>query len=162
MKTLFLVRHAKSSWDDINQRDEERPLNERGIRDAPKMSIRLNNRVKSIDKWICSPALRARETANFFANTFKKNIHEINIEPVLYSFNLIDILKFIESQNDIENSIILFFHNPSISEVLIHYTFENFDMPTCAIAQINFITQSWKELSANSGELAWYDYPKNV
>lgn len=160
MKTLFLVRHAKSSWDHPEQEDMDRPLNQRGLKDAPRMAQIIMSQHIVAEKWITSPALRARTTANIFAAAMKKPESEIIIDEVLYSFSESEIIKMIEEQDNNLKTMMLFFHNPTISEILLHYTLENYDMPTCAVAGIRFNTNSWSAITANSGELFLYEYPK--
>src|SRR6187431_933112 len=84
MKTLLLVRHAKSSWDDPAMTDFDRPLNERGKKDAPAMADRLIARGITIGSFISSPAKRAKKTAKIFSQAFKRNEEEIILIPELY------------------------------------------------------------------------------
>jgi len=84
MKTLLLIRHAKSSWDDAQQNDFDRPLNARGLKDAPMMADRLLDRKVKIDAFISSPAKRARQTCGLFMQAFKKEESEMILQSQLY------------------------------------------------------------------------------
>ncbi|HZG01061.1 MAG TPA: histidine phosphatase family protein [Chitinophagales bacterium] len=160
MKQLFLVRHAKSSWDDTNQPDFERTLNERGLKVAPLMGRLFAEKFKSPQAWFSSPAVRAMETAKFFAKASTKPFNEIQIAPDLYSFDLQKVIGLVESCDDKFNSAIYFFHNPTITELLHHYTNEILSVPTCTTALVKFDVDSWKHLSRGSGALKHFDFPK--
>ena len=84
MKTLILVRHAKSDWNEPGLSDIERPLNERGKKDAPMMAKRLRKKGLKIDAFLSSPAKRAFRTARFFAEEFDVKKDNIQVEKVLY------------------------------------------------------------------------------
>lgn len=88
MKTLLLIRHAKSSWDDAAVADVDRPLNDRGRRDAPAMAKRLIKAGISIDRFVSSPARRARQTAELFAHEFDVKEKKIRFVPQLYRLKL--------------------------------------------------------------------------
>ena len=119
IKSLLLVRHAKSSWEDLSQKDFDRPLNDRGKKDAPAMAkhFRKEKNIK-LDTIISSPAKRAFSTAKFFADEFdikKKNIIE---KPELYEASIEDFYTAIESIDDDYDSVALFSHNPGITAFL--------------------------------------------
>ena len=84
MKTLILVRHAKSSWEEVGMDDAERPLNERGKKDAPQMAIRLKDKNIKVDVFISSPAKRAHKTAKYFAEEYDLSKKEILVVNKLY------------------------------------------------------------------------------
>jgi len=160
VKQLFLVRHAKSGHDDSHQPDILRTLNSRGLNDAPAMAKLFASQFKSPDAWFSSPAVRAMETAKFFAKASAKPFDDIAIAPALYSFELKQVAKLIESSDDRNNGAIYFFHNPTISEIILHYTGESRDVPTCTVAMIEFDVNSWQHVTAESGALKHFDYPK--
>ena len=161
MKQLFLVRHAKSGQDYSGGPDILRTLNERGLKDARLMAERFASEFKSPDVWFSSPAVRAMETAKFFAKASTRPFDDITIAPALYSFEPKQVTTLMESCDDSYSSAIYFFHNPTITEVIQHYTGEWPDVSTCAIALIEFDVNSWKHLSGNTGALKHFDYPKN-
>src|SRR3954470_257757 len=84
MKTLIVVRHAKSSWSDSSKDDHDRPLNSRGKKDAPEMAKRLRKRDIKVDLFVSSTALRARTTAQYFADEYDVSKKDIVLEEKLY------------------------------------------------------------------------------
>lgn len=155
MPTLFLVRHAKSehvSWD---LADIDRPLNARGYSDAPVMAARYLEKFKSPDLIISSPAVRALSTALLFARSFEIDPGKIRIEKELYESSTTHYLKIIRKLSDQADTIMLFGHNPVISQTASKLVPTlNTDMPTCAIIGI--------ELKPNGkNEVIYADYPKN-
>ncbi|MBP6686341.1 MAG: histidine phosphatase family protein, partial [Lacibacter sp.] len=84
MKLLFLIRHAKRSWDNPMQNDFDRPLNARGLKDAPMMALRLLERKVKIDTFLSSPAVRAKQTCSLFMNTFGIEETTMQLQSQLY------------------------------------------------------------------------------
>lgn len=160
MKRLFLIRHAKSSWDDPTQSDFNRPLNERGKRDAPFMSKFLANSHPDIELIITSPAKRTFDTAVYFATALKKDEKDILRVPEIYEASLNQLRRIVSELTDECESAILVGHNPGLSMLLYHYTEETFDMPTCAIAEIMFDHNNWSYCIGGSGHLVSFDFPK--
>ncbi len=162
MKKLLLVRHAKSSWDDISQKDFERPLNDRGHRDAPRMAKRLLKGDVEIDALVSSPAVRALTTAAYFAEVYglkkKKLIEESSLylaEPEVF-FNIISKL------DDDHKTVAIFSHNPGITAFANQLTSTRIDdMPTCAIFAVKADIKSWKDFKEANKEFWFFDYPKN-
>ena len=161
MKQLLIIRHAKSSWATIGQNDFDRPLNERGIRDAPKMAERLLEKKISIDAFISSPAKRAITTAGLFAQVYQFNSKGIETIPQLYHAHT---SVFYEVISQIEDSIItaaLFSHNPGITEFVNELTRTKIDnMPTCGIFGITSATEKWKNFRKAERTFWFFDYPK--
>lgn len=159
MKLLTLIRHAKSDWNQPQLADAERPLNKRGLRDAPKMAELFAAKYHPTH-WFVSPARRAQQTAAFFLEV-QPNKPGSTTEPILYSFNTTLVIDFIESLNSEVMHAALVFHNPTISEVANHLcsSFRN-DVPTCAIITLQFKIENWNEITQDSAILADYDYPK--
>src|SRR5262245_6519266 len=116
MKTLLLVRHAKSSWDDPSQKDFDRPLNARGKKDAPDMAKRVHEKKIIIDTFVSSPAKRAKKTAQAFAEEFGKDKEEILFKPELYMADRKAFYEVVESISDNSQNIAVFSHNPGITE----------------------------------------------
>jgi len=161
MKTLLLVRHAKSSWDDPSMSDFDRPLNERGKKDAPKMADRLIEKGITINTFLSSPAKRAKKTAKIFAQAFKKDEEDIVLIPQLYlaaSTVFESVLSSLESDSD---TIALFSHNPGITDFANTLTEARIDdIPTCGIFAINIDTNEWKNFREAKKEFLFFDYPK--
>ena len=133
-KTLFLIRHAKSSWADPLQKDFDRPLNERGKEDAPVMAKKLKNKKIKIDVLISSPAKRAKQTCKYFAKEFDVKKHKIRLEPKLYEAGEENFYSAVESLKDKWDSVAIFSHNPGITSFANSLTETRIDdMPTCSI-----------------------------
>ena len=163
-KSLLLIRHAKSSWADFSQKDFDRPLNDRGKKDAPEMAKKIHKeKAVTLDAIISSPANRAFTTAKFFAEEFglkKKNITEL---PALYEASFNNFYTVVEAANDDDKTIALFSHNPGITvfaNMLTNVRID--DMPTCAVFAIYLQTNSWKDFRTAAKEFWFFDYPKNI
>ena len=156
MKTLYLIRHAKSDWTNPELKDIERYLNERGYSNANMMSTKFD---RVPDLIISSPAIRAMSTALIFARNLNYNANNIVIKQELYESSVQDYLSVINSIDNNFNTVLLFAHNPTISDVAQTLTQAlPMDMPTCAIAGIKFDIIDWEK--AKKGELVLFDYPK--
>ncbi len=149
MKTLFLVRHAKSSKDDLSLPDRDRPLNERGIRDATRMGQRLACDVK-VDLIVSSPARRALSTAEFFAKELDYNSKDIVIDERLYESTPDKLLKVIGELDKKPKRLMLFGHNPEFTDLARRLSSKVTEMPTCAVAGFEFDIKSWSELAEHA------------
>ena len=162
MKTLFLIRHAKSSWSDSELKDDERPLNERGNRDAPIIARRMAESWPAPDKIICSHALRARETASIM-NSSWWNEQTIEIDERLYHGGASSSLEIIARVSTEVKSLALVFHNPTVthlSNVLAQLSIPN--VPTCGIVVLRPKIEKWDELEPGTCEPLDFEYPKKV
>src|SRR5208283_5873130 len=117
MKTLFLVRHAKSSRDNHALSDKERPLNDRGMRDAPRMDELLAKQDAKPDLILSSPALRALATAEIIARKLGYEVKDIVVDERLYAAALDDLLEVIHEVGDEPKRVMLFGHNPELTEL---------------------------------------------
>ena len=162
MKTLILVRHAKSSWDKVGMDDIERPLNERGKEDAPVMAKRLKDKKIDIDIFISSPAKRAHKTCKYFAKEYGLDKKEIVLMDKLYGASVTAFLEVISKIDDKHKSAIIFSHNPGISEFTNTLTTVHVDnMPTCSIFAVQADINHWAEFSKSEKKFLFFDYPKN-
>jgi phosphohistidine phosphatase len=161
MKTLILVRHAKSSWDEPHLADYERKLNNRGLRDAPFMGAKIKEKNVKPDLILSSPAVRAFKTACFFAEALDYPIENIVKKELIYEKGPRDILNMINQQDDNLQTIMLFGHNPDLS-TLTHYLcdFTEGNLPTCGTVCIDFNTDSWVNVGDEKGKLRFYENPK--
>ena len=161
MKTLYLVRHAKSDHDG-NLTDIDRHLNMRGYRDAYSMSNLMKEKQVLPNLIISSPAIRALTTALIFCRIFKFDPKDIILYNNLYETGLKDYSDIISQSDDKYKSIMLFAHNPTITDfansLTIPFT-EN--IPTCGIVGITGNCLQWKNFTKTPGELTLYDFPKN-
>ena len=162
MKTLLLIRHGKSSWDDISQSDFERPLNERGKTDAPKMAARLRKRDIKIDAFISSPAKRAKKTAEYFIKEFDEKTDDIILVSALYDAGTNNFSDTVKDIDDKYKSAAIFSHNPGITDFANQLVDKaNIDnMPTCSIFAVKADVEKWKDFSKAKKEFLFFDYPK--
>jgi phosphohistidine phosphatase len=150
LKILFLVRHAKSSWEDDTLTDQDRPLNPRGERDAPRMAKALAKRGVKPDLMLSSPALRARATAQVFADALHYPRQRILIDDRLYPGTPVKLLTSLREHGADLGCVMLFAHNPALAELASRLTGTVTAMPTCAVAQLHFEAASWSELRAST------------
>ena len=160
MKTLFLIRHAKSSWDNAALPDKERPLNDRGRRDAPKMGERLAKRDVKPDLILSSPAVRALSTAEIIAEKLDYRRKDIVVTERLYAAEVDDLLDVIRQLGDELKCVMLFGHNPEFTELAHRLSGEIAHMPTCAIAEFTFDAKSWSGIDSIKPAQILLDYPK--
>jgi phosphohistidine phosphatase len=150
MKTLLLLRHAKSSWKDENQPDRERPLNKRGQEDAPKMGALLRKQNLIPDLVLSSPAKRARSTAERVIDA-SGYAGEVEYREELYSFDLEPYLKVLVGLADSIQCVMLVGHNPAMEELVERLTGEYLPMPTAALAKIELPIERWSEFATRQG-----------
>jgi phosphohistidine phosphatase len=162
MKQLLLVRHAKSDWGDSSLSDFDRPLNERGKRDAPVMAHRLLDKKISIDSFISSPAKRAKKTAVIFAKTFNTEKDTIIFRDELYGAGEEVFFDVIRNADKKSNSIAVFSHNPGITDFANQLTDARIDnIPTCGVFAIKVDCEKWSDFKEAKKEFWFFDFPKN-
>jgi len=159
-RTLFLVRHAKSSWDDVALPDKERPLADRGKRDAPMMGKRLTKRQVKPDLFLSSSAHRALSTAEIIAKELGYKAKDIVVDDRLYATEAETLLAVIGTLSDKLKCVMLFGHNPEFTDLAHHLSSEVTLMPTCAVAQFTFESKSWATIGAAKPAKVILDYPK--
>lgn len=161
MKSVIIIRHAKSSWDSIDVDDFDRPLNDRGKDDAPKMAKRLLDRNITIDAFISSSAKRARKTAAIFIKEFGGQKDDIVLLPELYLAGPEAFYKAIAQAPASASTIALFAHNPGITEFANELTDVRIDdMPTCAIFAVKADIKDWPAFKDAEKQYWFFDYPK--
>ena len=147
MKTLLLLRHAKSSWKDPDLPDHDRPLNKRGQNDAPRMGKLLKDEELIPDLIMSSTAARAKKTAELVAKKCKYK-GEIVLNHSLYGAEPADYLKILEGLSDTYKVVLLVGHSPSVEEIVEVLTgSSDVIMPTCSLAHIRLPIQNWDELN---------------
>ncbi len=163
MKEVYLVRHAKSSWDDMSLSDHDRPLNKRGKRDAPKMAAYLKDSIDSIDVIVSSSAKRALRTAREFESAFEDEVEELVIERDLYHASREEILRVISEINDRYNRALVFGHNPGFTTFANLFSSIYIDnVPTTGIVGLKFDVNNWNEVSEANGNIFLFTYPKKL
>ncbi len=159
-KQLLLVRHGKSDWGNLDLKDFDRPLNKRGKENAPEMAERLVNKGFKFDLIVSSPAKRAKSTAKFFAEVY--NVDHIQFEESIYEASSNTLLKVINGFNDGANTVIMFGHNPGFTDLANELAEADiYNIPTAGMVLISFPFDSWEMVSKGTGEMVFFDYPKN-
>jgi phosphohistidine phosphatase len=160
MKIVYLVRHAKSSWDYGNVDDHDRPLKGSGISDAHLISHLLSEANDSPQALFSSPATRALHTAMIFARNLQFPFSAIEIRKELYMCSEERLLKLIKSVDDNFDSVMIFSHNPTITDFVNRCIEQRIDnVPTTGVVSFHFDISSWKDATYNA-RLALFDYPK--
>ncbi|GAA4278794.1 SixA phosphatase family protein [Aquimarina mytili] len=160
MKTLYIIRHAKSSWDyDVS--DEMRPLNKRGLNDAALIGKELKTLIKPVDKIISSPAVRAHSTAKIVMEHLDVDKSIFSLEPDLYDFGGQNVIEVIKNCNDNIDTLMIFGHNHALTSISNLYGSEKIDnLPTAGVVGIEFDTTSWKNI--NVGKNLLIIFPKSL
>ncbi len=153
MKTLLVLRHAKSSWKDGNLTDHERPLNHRGKHDAPGVGELLLDQKLTPQRILCSTARRARNTAELVMDACEY-AGELTLLSELYDAPADNYLQAIKQLNDDDDIVMIVGHNPAIEELVQLLTGEYQPMSTAALAHIQFSAAHWKDVGLRKGELA--------
>lgn len=161
VKTLYIVRHAKSSWEDPLLDDFSRPLNDRGKRDAPRMGKRLKEKRIHPDLMVTSPARRALATCKRIAEVLDYKEDKIKIDRDLYHAGHDEILQVIKSLKDKHDSVMIVGHNPGLTTFVNSIGKLSIDnVPTCGVAAFELPVTSWSDVAFEKGVLLFYDYPK--
>lgn len=161
MKTIVLIRHAKSGWDDPELADFERPLNKRGFRDAPFMGNILRERNIKPDMIISSPANRAITTAKIIAGQLGFPEEKIIQEMGIYENGSKYLLNLISKFDNSINTVALFGHNPDITSLSSYLSGDYFEnVPTCGTVCIDFDFDNWRDAVEENGELRFFEFPK--
>jgi len=160
MKQLILIRHAKSSWDDLSARDFDRDLSERGRSDAPFMGHRLAERGLVPDAFLISSSQRTRSTAELMAEQFSFPAEKIEFKNELYLASPSTMLKLIRHTPDHVQRLALLAHNPGLTELANQLTRTCIDsIPTCGVVTLEMSIESWSEAGSRT-KLLDFDYPK--
>ena len=160
MKKLYLIRHAKSSWKNLNLDDFDRPLSKRGKGDAPFMGKLLKKKNALPDLILSSPAKRAKATAKMIAKEIGYGIEQIEFNSNIYGVydtQLSAILNSVENKND---TVFFIGHNPGFNALASYFLDFKDNIPTCGIVEIDFDTNSWQEISPDNAKLISFEYPK--
>jgi len=161
-KRLTLLRHAKSSHDDLSLTDRERPLNKRGEHDAPLMAQRMLDRGARPSLILTSPAQRARQTARLIARKINYPIEFVQGEDELYLASPDALLDVVGRQDDGFNDIVVCAHNPGITQLTNRLGRESIDnVPTCGMVVLEADIENWADLRGARCELLHFDFPKS-
>jgi len=160
-KTLYLIRHAKSSSEDASLSDIQRYLNDRGLKDAALMAKLIKGKNIIPDLIISSHAIRALSTAEIFADELNYNRIKIVSDERIYEAAMRDLITTIREIKDKNNIVMIFGHNPGLLNIanLLGNKFLP-DFPTCAVIGIELKVNSWSDVERNCGEIILFKYPK--
>ncbi|MEW6736951.1 MAG: histidine phosphatase family protein [Acidobacteriota bacterium] len=161
MKTLLLLRHAKSSWDDSSQRDFDRPLSERGQRDAPRMGKQLSLSGPIPDLILCSPAVRAQQTLTAFIQAAHCKVN-IKFDERIYGAQSAQLIKIVRELPDTCATVLMVGHNPGFEELAARLTAIPEHMPTAALVCIELPFTNWDEVEDGQGRRVWFLTPKQL
>lgn len=161
MKDLIIARHAKSSWKFADIPDFDRPLNQRGNRDAPFMGKLLGKMNIKPEIIISSPANRAISTAQALAHELNYPLENIAAEKKMYEASEKDIMETVSGIDNKYNIALLVGHNPALTYFVERLTDESIgNMPTCGIVYINLHIDNWVEISRGIGKIKFFEFPK--
>lgn len=161
MKTIYLMRHAKSSWENDALADVNRPLNKRGERDAPFMGKLMHQYGFFPQEIISSPAERALSTARLFCNGIELPHQNVKVDNNLYAASSSEMLVVIKNINVNVESVLIIGHNPGLTDLsnyLSDFPIDN--IPTCGIVELFFNRKSWKEIKFGTCRMGFFEYPK--
>jgi phosphohistidine phosphatase len=162
MKTLYIQRHAKSSWKFEELSDHDRPLNTRGRTDAPLMGSELASRGVSPDKIISSPAVRAITTATLIGKELEYEPDEIKIDERIYGADKHTLLDVVHSIPLEMEYVMIVGHNEALTDFANMLSPESIgNIPTAGIVALQFKCESWYDISRDNAELLFFDFPKN-
>lgn len=164
MKNLILIRHAKSSWDEPGVGDRERPLNKRGLKDAPKIGAALRERGVEPDVMIASLAVRAWATAELIADELGYPREELVQESAIYAAGLNALMQVVQNIDEEVETACLIGHNPGFEDlantlipgmVVSH-------LPTCGVVRMRIKSETWGAVGVGDGELVEFLEPKKL
>ena len=163
MNKLIIVRHAKSSWDNPELDDFDRPLNNRGKKDAPEMGRRLAQRHVMPDMMITSPAKRAASTAKRIATEISFPKKSIKKESDFYEASIQDFISVLKKVGENVKTLMIFSHNPGLTD-LANYLADAgiYNIPTSGVVEIAFENIPWSGIGKHTGKLLSFDYPKKI
>ena len=164
MKILYLMRHAKSSWSFDDLSDEQRPLNDRGRDDAPRMGQALAERNTKIDLLLASTAVRSLTTAAQVAKEIDYPHEKIQVRPEIYHADLQTLLRVVRESPDEAQAVLLVGHNNTITDLANHLMESPLseEMPTASIVCLHFQTDHWANADRSNAEFYFFDCPRHA
>ncbi len=163
MKTLCILRHAKSSWNEPDLSDHDRVLNKRGLRDAPRMGAQLVARGIAPDAFVSSTAVRARNTARLAMEAMGVDIDQCELREDLYLASARGIAAVAAEADDSADTLLLCGHNPGMTDVVSLLTDDDFaHLPTAGLVILELAIDRWSELYPGCARLVHFDYPKGL
>jgi phosphohistidine phosphatase len=162
-KKLYIVRHGKSDWSDPELRDIDRPLKNRGVRNAYAMAEYLKAEGIKPELFISSPAARAINTASIFFRIMNMNPNEMVVDERMYHAGPGEIMEIINQVPDSVNSIAIFGHNPGYTQLANLFISDHiYNVPTAGVVYVEFETDSWKNIREANVLNSFFEYPKKL
>lgn len=162
MKLLYIVRHAKSSWDDPDLDDHDRPLNQRGLDNAADMAKRFSAWQALPQRILSSTAERAFQTAQYFEQALHPHPTELATTVGLYTDNAHEVVEIIQSVSDEVERLMVVCHNPAINDLVARLGLKTENVPTCGVIVFAVHTREWKQFGPDNSQLLFFDYPKRL
>ena len=164
MKTLYLLRHAKSSWDDRELLDHQRPLNKRGKKDAPKMGQWLAEQMKAPQLILCSDSVRTKATIAPILEAWQLSEEQLRLEPQLYHASTDVLWDLVQCCDNSIDRLMLVGHNPGLTDFAnsLCQAFHSENIPTAGFAAFSFDIKKWDKARANEAVFETYQFPKNL
>jgi len=160
MKTIHLLRHAKSCWDDTSLADDKRPLNARGVKSCKIMAPLIVQAGCDFKRVYVSPAIRAQSTINGVLNELAAPL-QWRTTKALYCFDVDELLAWVRQVDDGINTMMVVAHNPAITDLCNLLGNEYIDnVPTCAYVQLHCEVDSWQQLDENCAVVTHFITPK--
>ncbi len=161
MKTLYIARHAKSSWDDFSISDHDRPLLPKGIKRTELVAKKLKSINEIPGLIISSTAKRAKETAFIFAKEFGIPVKEVVLTRNLYLASADNIIEELYGIDNNINSVMIVAHNPGLTDLVNDFSKDYIDnLPTSGVAKVVFKTNSWEKTDTSKFNLEFILTPK--
>ena len=162
MKTLILLRHAKASWDQPELSDLERPLKEKGHRQAEKMSAHLREALPAPEHIFCSSSTRTRETLPPFLKAWGLKAKQVSFLDELYLADEQVLLEFVKALPPQLNRVLLLGHNPGLTDLINQLNVRLDNLPTGSAVCFNFNTGKWSEISADNSQFQWLQLAREL
>lgn len=162
-KKLFIVRHGKSDWSDPELRDIDRPLKNRGVRNAYAMAEYISAKGIKPELFISSPAARAINTASIFFRVLQMNPNEMIVDERMYHAGPGEILDIIYQVPDAVDSIAIFGHNPGYTQLANLFIADHiYNIPTAGVVSLEFDTDNWQDIRKAKVLDSFFEYPKKL
>lgn len=162
MKTLCLIRHAKSSWSNPTMPDTDRPLDNRGVEDAESIALILQEKSFQPDCVLASPAVRATKTAEIIMAKLQLDKKLLSIDKHIYDAAVEDLLAVIQGLDKKIQSVLLVGHNPGLTWLANYLADDHVvNLPTCGTYCVNFDAKGWQDITTVEGKTLFVAQPKH-
>lgn len=160
-KTLYLLRHAKSSWDEPGLTDFDRPLNKRGQKTAPLMGKMMREHGIEPGLILCSPAKRTRQTAELVMEKGRLKAPVLYVDDI-YESSARRLLSVLATNGRQAEVLLLVGHNPGLADLLQVISGAHEHFPTAALACLSVEVDEWKDIQSGAGRLEWLWRPREL